>query len=97
MIERQTLEVVDVTLRAVTAVSTLLLGIAASVIAYQQYRINKAKLKLDLFERRFALFQKLKEYTKEFSWKAPLATRCLDLSQSSPKKLLNTSSSLMMT
>ena len=40
---------------------TIVVGIAASFIAYQQHKTNKDKLRLDLFEKRFALYNSLYE------------------------------------
>jgi hypothetical protein len=36
---------------------TLIIGVIAAAITYNQYKVAAAKLKLDLFERRFAIFQ----------------------------------------
>ncbi len=47
----------DLILRIVQTAATVIIGAAASVLAYQQFKISKAKLKLDLYEKRLALFQ----------------------------------------
>lgn len=36
--------------------TTVVLAIFAAYIAYQQYRLGREKFKLDLFEKRFAVF-----------------------------------------
>src|ERR1700722_14950247 len=36
---------------------TLIIGASAAGIAYRQYEVARAKLKLDLFEKRYAIFQ----------------------------------------
>ena len=38
---------------------TLIIGVIAAAIAFRQYRVAKAKLKLDLFEKRYAIFQQV--------------------------------------
>jgi hypothetical protein len=44
-------------IRAAPAVfATLVIGLIAAMIAYNQYRVARAKLKLDLFDRRYAIF-----------------------------------------
>jgi flagellar biosynthesis GTPase FlhF len=40
---------------------TLILACFGAYIAFQQYRINHQKLKLDLFERRYAVFDAVKQ------------------------------------
>ena len=44
---------------------TLIIGIIAAGIAYRQYAVAKAKLKLDLFERRYAIFHQTWEILSE--------------------------------
>jgi hypothetical protein len=39
-------------------VVTLVIGSIAGLITWRQYQVAKAKLKLDLFEKRYAIFQK---------------------------------------
>lgn len=41
-----------------TAIAALIIGLMAASIAYRQYKVAEAKLKLDLFERRYAIFSK---------------------------------------
>jgi hypothetical protein len=36
---------------------TVIIGVCVTVVAYQQYRLGKEKLKLDLFEKRFAVYK----------------------------------------
>ncbi len=45
-----------------TALVALLVAILASWTAYQQYKVGRAKLNLDLFEKRYAIFQKTWEF-----------------------------------
>ena len=40
-----------------TAVVALAIGLAAAVIAWRQYRVAKAKLSLDLFDKRYRIFE----------------------------------------
>jgi len=40
-----------------TAIVALLVGSIAAFIAYRQYKVAEAKLNLDLFERRYAIFE----------------------------------------
>ncbi len=42
-----------------------IVALIVAVIAYQQYRVAKAKLKLDLFDKRFAIFQQTWEILSE--------------------------------
>ena len=39
------------------AVITFVIGLIASYIAFNQYKVAHAKLKLDLFEKRYAIFE----------------------------------------
>lgn len=52
----------DLFLKIVSTLATLIIGVAASALAYQQFRINKAKLKFDLYEKRLALFRRAHEF-----------------------------------
>jgi hypothetical protein len=36
---------------------TILIGVFVAFVGYQQYTVNRAKLKLDLFEKRFAIYK----------------------------------------
>lgn len=36
---------------------TVIIGVCVVVVAYQQYRLGKEKFKLDLFEKRFAVYK----------------------------------------
>jgi hypothetical protein len=49
----------------VSTASTSLIGVAASILAYQQFKISKAKLKFELCEKRYALFIKLREFASD--------------------------------
>ena len=44
---------------AVQAITTLIIGIFAGYIAWRQWRTSQDRLALDLFERRFQVFQEL--------------------------------------
>lgn len=55
----------DLVLRILATTSTLIIGVAASTLAFQQFRISKAKLKFDLYEKRLALFRRIREYVNE--------------------------------
>ncbi len=45
--------------------ATLAIGIAASFLAYRQYKISRAKLKFDLYEKRLELFTTLRDFMSE--------------------------------
>lgn len=49
-------------LRIVSTVSTFAIGVAASFLAYQQFRISKSKLRFDLYERRLRLFNVVRDF-----------------------------------
>jgi hypothetical protein len=57
----------DLVLRMVSAASALTIGLAASILAYQQFKISKAKLKFELYEKRYALFLRLREYVSDLA------------------------------
>ncbi|MES1190137.1 MAG: hypothetical protein ABUS47_03545 [Steroidobacter sp.] len=44
---------------------TLIIGFIAALIAWRQYRVAAAKLKLDLFDKRYLIFQKTWEIFSE--------------------------------
>jgi hypothetical protein len=56
--------------------ATALIAVAVAVIAWRQYRVAQAKLKLDLFDKRYAIFQQTWEIlsaviisgTREKNW-----------------------------
>jgi hypothetical protein len=48
---------------------TLIIGAIAAGIAYRQYEVAKAKLKLDLFEKRYAIFHQTWEILSEAATK----------------------------
>src|SRR5437764_11604789 len=52
----------DYWLRIVTTASTLTIGIAASILAYQQFKLSRARLKFDLYEKRLALFNRVRDF-----------------------------------
>ena len=45
------------------AIVALLVGAVAALIAYRQYRVAEAKLKLDLFERRLRIFDIIQDFS----------------------------------
>ena len=48
--------------QALNAVSTLILGISAAFIAYQQYQLNQSKYKHDLYDKRMKLYINAKNF-----------------------------------
>jgi uncharacterized coiled-coil protein SlyX len=64
---------------------TILVGALAAYIAFQQYRINRERFKLDLFEKRFSVFSAVRkllsivlrdakaDYTDLFEYRASTA------------------------
>jgi hypothetical protein len=57
----------DLFLKIVSTIATLFIGVAASALAFQQFRISKAKLKFDLYEKRLALFKIVGEYVSDLA------------------------------
>ena len=55
----------DLLLKIVSTLATLAIGIAASMLAYRQYSINRAKLRFDLYEKRIALLSTLGQFISE--------------------------------
>jgi len=51
-------------------IATVVLGIIAAVIAWQQYKTNHHKLRLDLFEKRMLVFGDLMEFIQTVCVKA---------------------------
>jgi len=56
---------VDVAVKLTPAFFTLVVGVVGSVIAYFQFRLNRDKLRLDLFGKRFEAYEKLHEFYSE--------------------------------
>src|SRR5215475_8561389 len=52
----------DLVLRIIATLSTLAIGIAASFLAYQQFKLSRSKLRFDLFERRLAVFMTVRVF-----------------------------------
>ena len=48
---------ISFTLTEINALFTILIGIFIASIAFQQYRLSRAKFKLDLFEKRYAVYK----------------------------------------
>jgi hypothetical protein len=51
--------------------ATLLAGVIVAAITWRQYKVAQAKLKLDLFDKRLAIFMKVWEVTAETFNKGP--------------------------
>ena len=52
----------DLILKIISTGAALVIGIAASLLAYRQYRISDTKLKFDLYEKRLALVVTLRKF-----------------------------------
>jgi hypothetical protein len=52
----------DILIKLTPAFITLTVGMFGSYIAFNQYRTNRDKLRLDLFEKRLDAYEKLQEY-----------------------------------
>lgn len=52
----------DIIVKLTPACVSLVLGIFGTYIAFNQYRTNQDKLRLDLFEKRIEAYEKLQEY-----------------------------------
>lgn len=57
----------DLILKIVSTASTALIGIAASLLAYQQFRLSKAKLRFDLYEKRLAVFRIVRDFASDIA------------------------------
>lgn len=53
----------------ITAGATILVGVAVAVVAYRQYRVANEKLVLDLFDKRFAVYEEARGAVRTF-WNA---------------------------
>ncbi|HWW02434.1 MAG TPA: hypothetical protein VNZ64_22240 [Candidatus Acidoferrum sp.] len=53
---------VEIVVKLTPAFITLVIGLIASLVAYLQYKNNRDKLRLDLFEKRLQAFEKLQEF-----------------------------------
>jgi len=53
-------------------IATLIVGFAAALIAWQQWLLARNKLRLDLFDRRFKIYQTTKDFLKIAAWKHDL-------------------------
>jgi hypothetical protein len=61
----------DLTKGIPTALATLVIGIVAASIALRQYRVAHAKFKLDLFEKRYAVYQATVHMLSSFATGSP--------------------------
>ncbi|HYR76309.1 MAG TPA: hypothetical protein VEM96_10750 [Pyrinomonadaceae bacterium] len=68
----------DLALKIITALATVTIGIAASILAYQQYKISKAKLRFDLYDKRLTLFNRLRDYASEVAMTSKDGLEILD-------------------
>ena len=59
----------DLILKIISTVSTLTIGVAASILAYQQFRLSRAKLRFDLFEKRYAIFMIVRVFASTMAMK----------------------------
>jgi len=57
--------IMDILLKIIATLSSAALGIAAIIIAVQQLKLAKYRMKHDLFEKRFKAFMKLREFVSE--------------------------------
>lgn len=55
---------------SITVILTIWISIIISIVTYQQYRLAHSKLKLDLYEKRFSVFQGVREFLSIFVAKA---------------------------
>jgi hypothetical protein len=78
------MEILDITIKLVPAFVALIVGALGVYIAYRQYKVNKDKLRLDLFEKRLEAYEKLQEYFNHFiaeGWVDNEAIRLLNLAR----------------
>jgi len=47
------------------AIVALLVGVIAATVAYRQYKVARTKLKLDLFDKRYAVFEEVWEILRD--------------------------------
>lgn len=52
----------ELLLKVISTLSTLAIGLAAWLLAYQQLKLSKSKLKFDLYEKRLALFKIVRDF-----------------------------------
>jgi hypothetical protein len=52
----------DIAIKLIPAFVTLVVGSLGVFIAFNQYRVSRDKLRLDLFDKRIAAYEKLQEY-----------------------------------
>jgi hypothetical protein len=57
----------DLILRIISTLATLTIGVAASLLAYRQYKISHTKLKFDLYDRRLTLLTTIRELATEIT------------------------------
>lgn len=76
----------------IAVIPSLVVGMIAAYIAYNQYRLNKEKLRLDFFEKRLEAYEKLQEYFNCFIEKGCIdneAIRVLNIAQNKSVFLFN--------
>lgn len=59
----------DYILKIVSTISALTIGIAASALAYQQFRLSRSKLRFDLYEKRLAVFKTVRDFASTLAIK----------------------------
>src|SRR5215831_8725840 len=69
---------IELILRIISTAATVTIGVAASFLAYQQFKISKSKLKFDLYEKRLELFNRLRDYASEVAMTNPDWNETLD-------------------
>ena len=48
--------------KIVSTISTFAIGVAASVLAYQQFRLSRSKLRFDLYGKRLGIFKIVRDF-----------------------------------
>jgi hypothetical protein len=59
---QETLSICDIIVKLTPSIITFMVGGIGSCIAYNQYRTNKDKLRLDLFGKRLEAYENLQKY-----------------------------------
>src|SRR5262245_31919005 len=57
----------DFIVRIISTLATLSVGVAASFLAYRQYKLAQVRLKLDLYQKRLALFRLAIEFADDLA------------------------------
>ncbi len=67
---QQTLGPPSWVVEALRALPVFIIGLIAAFIAWRQYRTARAKLNLDLFEKRYAVFEVTWQFLSDIVWNA---------------------------